>query len=182
GDVHRIVTLDTPHGGSSFGNLLVVLHSQNPADLETTVQGLTHGSVVNGAVCDLAENSPGLKPLSSATNVKSQIVTATGGPTGSYWDGVGPLHLSSFEAALTKTKCTKRNFFFQCIASQPVFDKTTVDAFRFTHPNDAIIALCAQQGGLGGACSLGGPDAVVSGSLNYTDLIHFGADLFSFQL
>jgi pimeloyl-ACP methyl ester carboxylesterase len=182
GDIHRIVTLDTPHGGSTFGNLLVMLHSQNPTDLETTVQGLTHGSVVNGAVCDLAENSPGLEPLTSATNVKSQVVTATGGPTGSFWNGVGSLHLSSFEAALTKTKCVKRNIFFVCTATQPVFDQTTVNAFRFTHPNDAIIALCGQQGGLGGPCTLAGPDSPSPGSFNFPNLIHFGADLFFFQL
>jgi pimeloyl-ACP methyl ester carboxylesterase len=181
GDIHRIVTLDTPHGGSSFGNLLVVLHSQDPADLETTVQGLTHGSVVNGAVCDLAENSPGLEPLTSATNVMSQVVTATHGPIGSFWNGVGPLHLGSFQAALTKTKCLKRNLLFQCIESVPVFDQTTVKAYYFTHPNDAIIALCAQQGGLGGACTLAGPDSPSPGSFNFPDLIHFGADIFFFQ-
>jgi pimeloyl-ACP methyl ester carboxylesterase len=181
GDIHRLVTLDSPHGGSSFANLLVVLHSQDPADLETTVQGLTHGTVLNGAVCDLAENSPGLEPLTSATNVMSQIVTATGGPTGSFWNGVGPLHLGSFENALTKTRCLKRNLLHQCIESQPVFDQTTVNAYRFTHANDAIIALCAQQGGLGGACTLAGPDSVAPGSINFTDLIHFGADILFFQ-
>jgi len=182
GDIHRIVTLDTPHGGSSFGNLLVMLHSEDPTDLETTVRGLTHGSVVNGAVCDLSENSPGLEPLSSATNVMSQVVTATGGPIGSFWDGVGPLHLASFQAALTKTRCVKRNIFFVCTESQPVFDPTTVSAFEFTHPNDAIIALCAQQGGLGGPCTLAGPDSPSPGSFNFPNLIHFGADLFFFQL
>lgn len=177
GDIHRFVTLDTPHGGSSFANLLVTLHNQDPVDLENTVTGLTHGSVVNGAVCDLAENSPGLEPLANPTNIRSQIVTATGGGTGSFWTGVGPLHLGSFEAALTQTRCVQRILIgrsFVCVKSVPVFDQTTVNAFRFTRPNDAIIALCAQQGGVGGSTC---PDSS-PGSYNFTALIHFGADLF----
>ncbi len=181
GDIHRFVTLDTPHGGSSFANLLVTLHSEDPSDLETTVQGLTHGSVVNGAVCDLAENSPGLEPLANPTNIKSQVVTATGGPIGSFWNGVGPLHLGSFQAALTATRCTKREFVDHgsiCVETMPIFDQTTVNAFTFTRPNDAIIAICAQQGGVGGTSC---PDSS-PGAYNFTSLIHFGADLFWFQL
>jgi pimeloyl-ACP methyl ester carboxylesterase len=184
GDIHRFITLDTPHGGSSFGNLLVALHSQDPLDLETTVQGLTGGAVVNGAVCDLAENSQGLEPLASPTDLHSYVVTGTGGPTGSFWNGVGFFHLNSFEKALTKTRCVRRILVgrsFVCVDEQPVFNQTTVNDFRFTRPNDAIIAICSQQGGVGGTHC---PDSTAGGanSTNYSDLIHFGADIFSFQV
>jgi pimeloyl-ACP methyl ester carboxylesterase len=175
GDIHRFITLDTPHGGSSFANLLVTLHGEDPVDLENTVTGLTHGSVVNGAVCDLSEDSPALVPLASATNIKSQVVTATGGPTSSFWNGVGPFHLGSFQSALTATKCVKR-VAFVCTQTAPIFDQKTVTAFTFSRPNDAIIAICAQQGGVGGTTC---PDSA-AGAYNFSNLIHFGADVFFF--
>src|SRR6185295_17673512 len=79
GDVHRLITLDTPHFGSNFANLLVGLHRVSPAKTESTVSGITGGSIVNGAVCDLSENSPALAGI-GGTSLRSQVITATGGP------------------------------------------------------------------------------------------------------
>lgn len=150
-------------------------------DLENTVTGLTHGSVVNGAVCDLAENSVGLEPLSSPTNIMSQVVTGTGGPIGKFWGGVSPLGLGSFESALTATRCVSYipspTGTLVCTKYVPIFNQTTVNAFRFSRPNDAIIALCSQQGGVGGSC----PDTS-PGPYNFPGLIHFGADVFFFTV
>ena len=98
GDIHRFVTLDTPHGGSSFANLLVALHNQRADKTQSTVHDLVENdaSVVNGAVCDLSENSTGLQPLSGATSLLSQVVTASAGDYapngGSYWTGVNLGH------------------------------------------------------------------------------------------
>ena len=95
GDVHRLMTLDTPHYGSSFANLLVSLHNvggSTATKLEATVSTLTQGgNILNGAVCDLAENSPALSPLGGGTALRSMTINSTNGPPGSpavparYW-------------------------------------------------------------------------------------------------
>jgi pimeloyl-ACP methyl ester carboxylesterase len=179
GDIHRLVTLDTPHGGASFANLLVTLHNAKPAEIEASVHNLVgaDAQVVNGAVCDLNENSVGLQKL-SVTNLDSQVITATGGPVGTFWDGVGALHLHSFERELTKTECIKRNIFFMCTQERPVYDQAVVRVFRFSRANDAIVPLCSQQGGvMSTTCPAGG-----AAGFNFGNLIHFGADVFGFSV
>jgi pimeloyl-ACP methyl ester carboxylesterase len=179
GDIHRFVTLDTPHGGASFANLLVTLHKSKPTEIEASVHNLVgaNAQVVNGAVCDLNENSVGLQAL-TLTKIDSQVITATGGPIRSFWNGVGAFHLHSFEAELTKKQCLKRNILFMCVQEQPVYDQTVVDDFRFSRANDAIVPLCSQQGGvLNTTCPNGG-----AAGFNFGTLIHFGADVFGFSL
>ncbi len=160
GDVHRLITLDTPHFGSNFANLLVALHRVNPLKTESVVSGITGGSVVNGAVCDLAENSPALQELAGGTSLEAQVITATGGPAGtptspaSYWGGATIFHIKSFESALTATYCANWTVSFDgtpvCTDFQPYFPQATVDAFRFREMNDAVVPLSSQQGGLAG--------------------------------
>ena len=119
GDVHRLVTLDTPHWGSSFANLLVALHNGTAAEaarVEATVRTLTDGNLLGGAVCDLSENSTGLQALGGGTALRSQAVTATGGPGGTpaaparYWGGASVFGVRSFEAALTESYCAEWAF------------------------------------------------------------------------
>jgi pimeloyl-ACP methyl ester carboxylesterase len=170
GDIHRLITLDTPHFGSNFANLLVELHRVTPAKTESTVSTLTGGSVVRGAVCDLAENSPALQGLSGGTSLMGQVITATGGPAGTpavparYWGGATIFGMKSFESALTETYCT--NWVVDPTSGAPIcmstafyFPQATVDAFRFREQNDAVVPLSSQQGGLGGT--------------NFTAYIHF---------
>lgn len=170
GDIHRLVTLDTPHWGSSFANLLVSLHRVAPEKTRSTVTSLTKGSVVNGAVCDLSENSAGLQALSGGTSLRGQVITATGGPAGTtanpapYWGGATFFGLNSFESALTETYCTNYtvdpfNGTPVCTATEFYFPQATVNAFRFRQGNDAVVSLVSQQGGLTGA--------------NYPAYIHF---------
>jgi Bacterial Ig-like domain (group 2) len=169
GDVHRLITLDTPHFGSNFANLLVGLHRVNPAKTESTVTGITGGSIVNGAVCDLSENSPALQGIGS-TGLKAQVITATGGPPGTpanpalYWGGATFFGIKSFESALTERYCT--NWIINPVSGMPVctnfafhFPQATVDAFRFREMNDAVVPLSSEQGGLSG--------------INFTEYIHF---------
>jgi pimeloyl-ACP methyl ester carboxylesterase len=173
GDVHRLITLDTPHFGSNFANLLTELHQVNPTHTESVVSNLTGGSVTGGAVCDLSENSPALAGLAGGTALTAQAITATGGPAQDsskpyypgypYWSGATFLHLKSFESALTDQYCS--NFVIGpngqplCTSYQYYFPQTTVDAYRFRQANDAVVPLSSQQGGLGG--------------INYTAYIHF---------
>ena len=174
GDVHRLVTLDTPHLGSSFANLLVSLHNVNAATatkLEATVHGLTGGALNNGAVCDLAENSAGLAALNGGTALRSQVITATGGPAGTaaapapYWGGATIFGAKSFERALTETYCAEWQASGDpmgmpiCVRNEFHFPQATVNAFRFREQNDAVVALSSQQGGLAGT--------------NFNEYIHF---------
>lgn len=170
GDVHRLVTLDTPHWGSSFANLLVALHNGTATEatrVETTVTGLTGGNMLQGAVCDLSENSTGLQALGS-TALRSQAITATGGPGGTpaaparYWGGATVFGLRSFEAALTETYCAEWAFAGRtrtCVRRAFHLPQAVVDAYRFREGNDAVVSLTSQQGGLGG--------------INFNDYIHF---------
>lgn len=171
GDVHRLVTLDTPHWGSSFANLLVALHNGTAAEatrVETTVTALTGGNMLQGAVCDLSENSTGLQALAGATALRSQAITATGGPGGTpatparYWGGATVFGLRSFEAALTETYCAEWAFAGRtrtCVRRAFHLPQAVVDAYRFREGNDAVVSLTSQLGGLTG--------------INFNDYIHF---------
>jgi pimeloyl-ACP methyl ester carboxylesterase len=167
GDIHHLITLDTPHYGTSFANLLVALHRAKPTETEQTVSTIipTPGArATNGAVCDLSENSPALQALSGGTSISSQVTTATAGPAGIptgglYWGGV--LGSNSFEGALTASRCVQRNLLFQCTQRDFTFPQDIVNSFRFRESNDAIVPLSSQQGGLTG--------------VNYPTLLHFGA-------
>ncbi len=161
GDVHRLITLDTPHFGSNFANLLVALHRAKPAKTESTVLDITNGGIiVNGAVCDLAENSPALQGLSGGTSLKAQVITATGGPAGTpaspakYWGDATIFGIKSFERALTEQYGTSWTVDAEgnpyCLSYEYYFPQATVDGFRFREMNDAVVPLPSQQGGLGG--------------------------------
>lgn len=165
GDVHRLITLDTPHLGSSFANLLVSLHNvdaKTATKLEGTVRSLTGGALTQGAVCDLAENSAGLAALNGGTSLKSQVITASGGPAGTaaaparYWGGATVFGLNSFESALTETYCAEWTLepgpepTPVCVREVFYFPQTLVDAFRFREANDAVVSRSSQQGGLAG--------------------------------
>jgi pimeloyl-ACP methyl ester carboxylesterase len=143
GDVHRMITLDTPHIGTNFANLLVALHQSTPTATETTVTNLTKGSVTQGAVCDLAQNSAGLQGL-SGDSLTAYFLTGTAGPAGTattpakYWGGATMFGASSFESALTARQYP--------IIGPFIFPQATVDAFRFREMNDAVVPLSSQQG------------------------------------
>lgn len=176
GDINKLVTLNTPHNGTNFANLLVALHRSNAAETEAAVEDVVdaNAGVTNGAVCDMAENSTALLGLTAGSAGRSQVITSTGGPAGSptapadYWPGLGRIGLNSFEAALTKTRCVERNSLFVCTRREAVFPQNVVDAFRFREANDAIVPVSSQRGGLSGT--------------NFPNLIHFGADKFGVQV
>jgi len=138
GDIRRLVTLDTPHWGSSLANLLVSLHQVRATAIYWAARAA--GDVTQGAVCDLAENSPALQGL-TATNVFSRAVTGTGGPSPSYLVGL--------EQLLTANVCLGVTVGGVCLGARVhVFPQDRVDGFRFTGLNDAIVGIVSQQGGI----------------------------------
>ena len=152
GDVRRLVTLDTPHSGASTANLIVSLNANSLVfralgDLLSGIRGVGFSTPIfnQGAVCDLAENSPALQSLADGTNLSSQVITATGGPPGTASGGPYWLPL---ELALTAQAC-----FINSpvpVGCAYIFPQDVVDDFRFRQQNDAIVPLSSEQGGIGG--------------------------------
>lgn len=154
GDVHRLVTLDTPHFGSNLANLLVSLDAnsqafRNLASVAAAFRAVGFGSftIYQGAVCDLAENSPALQGLSGGTNLTSEVISATGGPPGA---PNGGNYYLPIEILLDLPSCIP-GFSPGCIVPPPLFPQSVVNGFRFRENNDAIVPLSSQQGGLLGA-------------------------------
>jgi len=141
GDVHRIVTLDTPHWGSTLANLLVSLHTVAPGRVNTI--GDIIGSVTQGSVCDLAENSPALQGL-GFTAVLGSALNASG--------GTFPAYRTAIENVLTANICTGWSFTLppHCTSRAFLFPQNRVDGFRFQAANDQIVGLTDQEGGVGG--------------------------------
>jgi pimeloyl-ACP methyl ester carboxylesterase len=154
GDVRRLLTLVTPHYGSSFANLLIALHRENPADTASTVRDIVRGEMAGGAVCDLAENSAGfrLPILAAGTVLRSQVFTATGGPPGTPTGGLffeGRFFRGNLEGALTQRLCNLRSDRGACLIQGPfIFPQQTVNAFRFRERNDTVVAFRSQSGGV----------------------------------
>jgi len=170
GDVRRLITLDTPHSGSTFANLVTALHILKPDATNSAVRSITGYNPQGGAVCDLAENSPALAGLNGATTIKAQVITGTGGPAGTaavparFFGGF--LGQGNIEGALTEKVCVRRNAFFVCQQEDFVFPQDLVDAFRFRQANDTIVALTSQQDG---HCAVAGLAGV-----NFANVIHSG--------
>lgn len=168
GDVRRLVTLATPHLGSTFANLLVALHELRPDETLETVETLigSGARIDAGAVCDLAENSPALQAFAGGTGVPTHVVSASGGPAGSpdnpadYWGGL--LGIGSFERQLTYRECTPT--VGPCIPGDFRFPQDVVDGFRFRQGNDAIVPVSSARAGFGAG----------GGMVQDVDLLHFG--------
>jgi pimeloyl-ACP methyl ester carboxylesterase len=154
GDVHRLVTVDTPHFGASLANLLVSLDNNSIPFVVLAVYwsaaaqawGFITGDIYQGAICDLSENSPALQGLSGGTSLPSQVITATGGPPGApnggkYWFPV--------EVLLDLPVCLP-TFIPTCIPGTHLFPQDIVNGFRFRQSNDTIVSLTSQKGGLMG--------------------------------
>ena len=169
GDVRRLITLNTPHSGSTFGNLVAGLHVVNGPATDAAVNSITGFNPAGGAVCDLAENSPGLNAL-AATTIPAEAITGTGGPGGTnavparFFGGF--LGFGNIEGELTRTRCVRRNMFFVCEQEESVFPQAVVDSFRFRQQNDTIVSLISQRAG---SCNAGGLAGV-----NFGNVIHSG--------
>lgn len=170
GDVRRLITLNTPHSGSTFGNLVASLHAVDAAATNNAVNSITGFNPAGGAVCDLAENSPGLGALGASTLLPAVAITGTGGPAGTpavparFFGGL--LGFGNIEGELTRTRCVRRNVFRICEEERHVFPQEVVDAFRFRQANDTIVPLSSQRAA---SCNAGG-----MANTNFAGVIHSG--------
>ncbi|MDE2503651.1 MAG: alpha/beta fold hydrolase [Burkholderiales bacterium] len=149
GDVRRLVTLDTPHDGSNLANLIVSM-SANSAVFRAIgyllpgVRNAFGGTPVfnQGAVCDLAENSPALTALAGGTNLPAQVISATGGAPGAPSGGA---YMTPLEVMLD-APCTS----LFCSYIPYLFPQDVANGYRFRQANDQIVSLSSETGGLGG--------------------------------
>jgi pimeloyl-ACP methyl ester carboxylesterase len=150
GDVHRLVTLDTPHAGASLANLIVSMAANSLVfnaigPLITGIASVFNapGQIDAGAICDLSENSPALKGLNGGTSLPSQVVVGTGGPAGT--PSAPAPYFAPVEGVLTQK--------IACIFSHCAyfFPQNVVNGFRFLQQNDEIVSLTSQQALTGSA-------------------------------
>lgn len=153
GDVHRLITLSTPHYGSQMANMLVnALNSYGPqqtvrervpdpdypylevyksfAPVKTILQESGKWMKANlycGAVCDLADNSPALE-IPGASDVEARAYSATGGVLGQLF-----MPLDSVAQGFG-----------------PAMYQTHITPYLYTVPHDVIVAEDSQRAGLPG--------------------------------
>ena len=130
GDMRKLVTLDTPHMGTSLANLLVNLNDALP--LAAHLIAALLGPIDRGAICDLAENSAALydQAILAPRSFRNHWVTATGAPAGTFtvWAKfVGPLETLMGALFDSATQATH------------------VDPYRFQNANDGIVSLENQR-------------------------------------
>ncbi len=140
GDLHKLITVNTPHWGSPFANLLVgIRQTFFVGDLLIVGMERIGKSVVGGAIDDLSEGSPALGAI-GATPVRAHAITGTGGST-----AIGTADIGLAAAAALSPP--PYNSIFRLL--QFVSFATTAGIYRF-QLHDFIVLLPSQQGGLGG--------------------------------
>ncbi len=75
GNVHKLITIDTPHTGSPWGNLLVPIKDTIIANLLNTVEI----DIIGGAIDDLAKGSDAIGKIQQ-TLIPSHALVGIGGP------------------------------------------------------------------------------------------------------
>lgn len=134
-DIHKLITINTPHSGSQFGNLLT--NTTNGAAIaaqavaEPIANSCFNSSIYNGAVNDLAINSPAMNYLNTST----------------LNNGIVPTHAII-------TECTTVNdnaYYLMLAAAAPPIQMSTsafFDYMFYNDPNDLVVSALSQSGGL----------------------------------
>lgn len=148
GDLHKLITLNTPHWGSPMANLLVSLRGV-PILGNFLIVGMErmNMSIVGGAVDNLAEGSAALAAI-GATPVRSHSIAGKGGS-----EAIGMADVGLGVAATLSPPPFSGLFRVLNVISFA----TTATLYRFQE-HDFIVLLPSQIGGLAGATTttLGG--------------------------
>ncbi len=134
-DMHKLITLNTPHSGSPLGNLLSNKTSLVSAAAQIAGEPIAHtlfnSSIYNGAIQDLSINSVGMNFLNN-TMLNNGIV---------------PSH-----SIITKNIFSDDHLYYLILAAAAPVAAKTVDAFTdflfFGDQNDLAVAVPSQSGGL----------------------------------
>jgi hypothetical protein len=148
GDLHKLVTVNTPHWGSPMANLLLSIRNTTfVGDLLVVGMERLGMSVVGGAIDNLAEGSAAYAAI-GATPVRTHCIAGIGG---SQAIGVADLGLGAAAALVPPPY----NALFRLL--RLLSFATTAGIYRFQE-HDLIVLRPSQEGGLGGGAStvLGG--------------------------
>ncbi|MBK7856662.1 MAG: hypothetical protein IPJ79_18770 [Bacteroidetes bacterium] len=134
-DIHKLITINSPHSGSPCGNLLMNPSSNVSAAArpvaELIAQQYFNSSIYNGAIGDLAINSFAMNYLNSST----------------LNNGVVPSH-----TIITETPVGNDNLWYLILsAAAPVVPMTINSFFNYLYygeSNDLVVSSSSQSGGL----------------------------------
>ncbi|MCA8950048.1 MAG: choice-of-anchor L domain-containing protein [Planctomycetes bacterium] len=141
GDLHKLISLNTPHWGSPFANLLVgIRETFFLGDLLVIGMERLGMSVVGGAIDDLSEGSAALAAI-GPTPVRGHAI---GGRGGSQAIGVADIGL----AAASALAPPPYNAVFRVLG---FLSAATTAAIYRGQEHDFIVLLPSQHGGLAGA-------------------------------
>lgn len=155
-DVRRVVTCNTPHGGSQMANWLLD-EVWDPAGLLCSALEPLAGSCYEGAVCDLNVFSGGINTLLNGLGSHPSDVDVHALSTVSA--GLPPLAQGAINSFMAATVPTLMQMLFPVCQ----VNELTTDIFRGDE-NDFIVALASQAGGLQGTTTSVYPDQLHVGS------------------
>lgn len=160
-DIHKIITINTPHSGSQGANLL-----NNKSSCESfaaraatnfwlTMYGNYGATVDDGAVNDLAVNSTALANM-NIINLNNGVV-----PSHSFVSETTP----SWGASWIYPMFNSINPCCNIINSSPCSANGFLNKLFYGEPNDLVVSISSQEGGL--------PTSAIS---HYYNQIHVGAE------
>ena len=134
-DIHKLITLNTPHSGSPWGNLVNNITTQAGPIANLTLSSLAviayNGSLHNGAIEDLAINSSALNYLNTTTLnngiVPTHVITTTSSPINEYF-----WYLVAVAVAPSLSMTPSQFFDYLC----------------YSQGNDLVVSVPSQSGGV----------------------------------
>jgi len=138
-DIHKLITLNTPHSGSQGANLLI--NKNKPEALVSNLavslylkmnDDFTAGKIDDGAVQDLAVNSQALYALNN-TNLNNNIV---------------PTHTITSESSFALSDSWVKVMFISIMPYISLGVNSFLNALFNHDQNDLVVALPSQSGGL----------------------------------
>jgi pimeloyl-ACP methyl ester carboxylesterase len=143
GDINKLITLNTPHTGSPFGNLLMGLQAiPVVGDAAVALANYFNHPIDKGAIEDLAKGSVALNGIATTTNVPSHALVGTFIKPGQAIEAVSqiPTPQTKFLAAVV----------WLAQALKFANYATAGDLFESLE-SDAIVGRRSQEGGLAGS-------------------------------
>ncbi|HLP36757.1 choice-of-anchor D domain-containing protein [Lacibacter sp.] len=152
-DLHKLITVNTPHSGSPIANLLTNTNSVTADAARIVAEPLANqifnGSIYNGAIADLSINSNALSYLNSAT----------------LNNGTVPSHV-----IITTSQVINDNFWHLVFAAAaPTLSMSVngfVDYLFYSQQNDLVVSTSSQSGGVPSFARSTYPNIFHNGSYN----------------
>lgn len=160
-DIHKLITLNTPHSGSQGANILLNPNSATSAVARIVAEPAiklfnlsTSSSIYNGAVGDLSINSYSMDYLNSYSLNNNVVPTHT---------------------IITKSQMEDDNLFHLIYAAAGSLNLMSATSFRnylfYNYQNDMVVSSTSQSGGVPTAASTTFYNQSHMGSPNNNDLI-----------